>query len=78
MRRARGLDGLRAVAVLGVLGYHADLSWLPGGFLGVDAFFVLSGYLITGLLLTEWQNGGRVDFLRFYRHRAAGCCPGFC
>jgi len=76
MRRARGLDGLRAVAVLGVLGYHADLSWLPGGFLGVDAFFVLSGYLITGLLLTEWQNGGRVDFLRFYRHRARRLLPG--
>lgn len=76
MRRARGLDGLRAVAVLGVLGYHADLSWLPGGFLGVDAFFVLSGYLITGLLLTEWQDRGRVDFLRFYRHRARRLLPG--
>ena len=76
MQRVRGLDGLRAVAVLGVLGYHADLSWLPGGFLGVDAFFVLSGYLITGLLLAEWQDRGRVDFARFYRHRARRLLPG--
>ncbi len=75
MRRVRGLDGLRAVAVLGVLGYHGDLSWLPGGFLGVDVFFVLSGYLITGLLLEEVHARSRVDFGRFYRHRARRLLP---
>ncbi len=48
-----GLDGLRAFAVIAVLLYHAELSWLPGGFLGVEVFFVISGYLITTLLLVE-------------------------
>jgi hypothetical protein len=47
-----GLDGLRAIAVMAVLLYHADLTWIPGGFLGVEVFFVISGYLITALLLT--------------------------
>ena len=50
-----GLDGLRALAVIAVLLYHADLAWIPGGFLGVEVFFVISGYLITALLLAEWR-----------------------
>src|SRR5438067_9568036 len=54
-----GLDGLRAVAVGAVLLYHANPAWLPGGFLGVEVFFVLSGYLITALLLGEWCERGR-------------------
>ena len=52
------LDGLRALAVAAVLAYHADLPWARGGFLGVDAFFVLSGFLITSLLLNEWRRSG--------------------
>lgn len=52
------LDGLRAVAVLAVMAYHADVRWMRGGYLGVDAFFVLSGFLITGLLLAEHTAGG--------------------
>jgi hypothetical protein len=53
-----GLDGLRALAVVAVLLYYAGLPWIPGGFLGVDVFFVISGYLITSLLLAEWGRGG--------------------
>ncbi|HKZ27617.1 MAG TPA: acyltransferase family protein, partial [Rubrobacteraceae bacterium] len=55
-----GLDGLRALAVIAVLLYHAELSWIPGGFLGVEVFFVISGYLITALLLAEHRQWGRV------------------
>jgi peptidoglycan/LPS O-acetylase OafA/YrhL len=76
MRRVRGLDGLRALAVGGVLLYHADLKGVPGGFLGVDVFFVLSGYLITTLLLREWQASGAVNFARFYAARARRLLPG--
>ncbi|HWQ13290.1 MAG TPA: acyltransferase, partial [Roseiflexaceae bacterium] len=69
-----GLDGLRALAVLGVLLYHAGLG-LQGGFLGVETFFVLSGFLITSLLLAEWRQDGRVDIVRFWRRRARRLLP---
>src|SRR3954462_506268 len=61
-----GLDGLRALAVTAVLLYHADLQWIPGGFLGVEVFFVISGYLITSLLLAEWGQRGRIDLKTFW------------
>ncbi len=70
-----GLDGLRAVAVAAVVLYHADVMWLPGGFLGVDVFFVLSGFLITSLLLVELDRSGRIDFGRFYLRRARRLLP---
>jgi peptidoglycan/LPS O-acetylase OafA/YrhL len=61
--------------VLTVLGYHAGVSWLPGGMLGVDVFFVLSGFLITSLLLTEYRNGGRISLARFWGRRAKRLLP---
>jgi peptidoglycan/LPS O-acetylase OafA/YrhL len=70
-----GLDGLRALAVAAVLLYHAGLAWIPGGFLGVDVFFVLSGYLITSLLLAEWRTRGRVDLKAFWFGRARRLLP---
>ena len=75
-----GLDGLRALAVIGVFFYHArphsdGNGWLPGGFLGVDMFFVLSGYLITSLLLVEWDARNRIDLRRFWARRARRLFP---
>src|SRR5215216_3066952 len=70
-----GLDGLRALAVIAVLLYHADLAFIPGGFLGVEVFFVISGYLITALLLAEWQRRGRIDLKNFWIRRARRLLP---
>ena len=69
------LDGLRAVAVLGVLVYHLNREWLPGGFLGVDIFFVLSGYLITMLLLNEHRETGRISLPTFWARRIRRLLP---
>ncbi len=69
------LDGLRAVAVLAVLLFHAGLERWAGGFLGVEAFFALSGYLITALLLAELQQRGRIDLRRFWMRRARRLLP---
>jgi len=74
-RRVPALDGLRAFAIVAVLLYHADFSWARGGFLGVDLFFVLSGYLITGLLLTEHTDKHRISLRRFYIRRARRLLP---
>lgn len=57
------IDGLRAIAVLGVVAFHAFPSFLPGGFVGVDIFFVISGFLITGILLDQLATGRRSGFL---------------
>ena len=56
-----GLDGLRAIAVVAVMIYHASHHWLPGGYLGVEVFFVISGYLITMLLVGEYEVSGSID-----------------
>ena len=63
------LDGLRCLAVAAVIVYHLDRRWLPGGFLGVDVFFTLSGYLITSLLLVERRRTGAIHFGRFWSRR---------
>ena len=63
------LDGVRALAVLAVLVFHAAPQLLPGGFIGVDVFFALSGYLITGILLHELQQHGRIRLARFWARR---------
>lgn len=70
------LDGIRALAVLSVLLFHLDHSILPGGFVGVDVFFVLSGYLITGVILREIEQG-RFSVARFYQRRIARIFPAF-
>jgi peptidoglycan/LPS O-acetylase OafA/YrhL len=69
------LDGIRAFAVLGVMAYHGGISWLPAGFLGVDAFFVLSGFLITSLLISEWQRRRTIGLGRFWARRARRLLP---
>ncbi len=69
------LDGIRAVAVILVIAFHLGAGWVPGGFIGVDVFFVLSGYLITGLLFDELTRRGRVDLARFYARRVRRLLP---
>jgi peptidoglycan/LPS O-acetylase OafA/YrhL len=73
--RIGGLDGLRAIAVAAVVTYHLGYDWLPGGFLGVDLFFVISGFLITTLLLAELEKRGRIDLGAFYLRRAKRLLP---
>ncbi|HJR78795.1 MAG TPA: acyltransferase family protein [Anaerolineales bacterium] len=70
-----GLDGIRALAVLAVLCYHANSPWALGGFLGVETFFVLSGFLITSLLFSEWQATGKIDLKNFWLRRARRLLP---
>jgi len=75
LRYLPGLDGLRAVAVIAVILYHANKSWLSGGFLGVEVFFVISGYLITMLLINESQENGKINFRAFWMRRARRLLP---
>lgn len=72
------LDGLRGVAVVLVVAFHLGLSWASGGFVGVDVFFVLSGYLITSLLVAEQRTSGWVDLRRFWGRRARRLLPALC
>ncbi|WP_421121510.1 acyltransferase family protein [Aquihabitans daechungensis] len=67
--RIGGLDGLRAIAVVGVMLYHADVTWFHGGFIGVDIFFVLSGYLVTTIVMDGLEKRGGLGFRRFWGAR---------
>ena len=73
--RAPGLDGVRALAVLAVIAFHEQFAAFHGGFLGVDVFFVLSGYLITDLLTAHWARHGQLDLRRFWTRRARRLLP---
>lgn len=73
--RLAGLDGLRALAVAAVVIYHVGPGWLPGGYLGVDVFFGISGFLITHLLVTEHREHGRIALAGFWRRRAVRLLP---
>lgn len=75
IRHIPAIDGLRAVAVVAVLLYHLGLKWIPGGFLGVDLFFVISGYVITRLLLDSIQRSGGLDLRGFYAARIRRLLP---
>ena len=75
LRYHPALDGLRALAVLAVIVYHDNYSWLPGGFLGVDVFFVLSGFLITTLLVLEYRRRSTIRFGGFWTRRARRLLP---
>ena len=74
-RYIHSVDGLRAVAVLAVLLYHLGIDWIPGGFLGVDLFFVISGYVITGLILDSIDRSGTFDLRAFYLSRIRRLLP---
>ncbi len=73
-----GLDGLRAISVLAVIFYHANVSWSVGGYLGVESFFVISGYLITSLLLREYLSSKRIALGQFWLRRARRLLPALC
>ncbi|GGG88338.1 acetyltransferase [Staphylococcus pragensis] len=75
MRYMPGLDGLRAIAVIGIIIYHLNRQWLKGGFLGVDTFFVISGYLITSLLLKEYEETGIINLRQFWTRRIKRLLP---
>jgi peptidoglycan/LPS O-acetylase OafA/YrhL len=75
VRYIPAIDGLRAVAVIAVMLYHLGFTWIPGGFLGVDLFFVISGYVITRLLLDSIQRSGGLDLRAFYIARIRRLLP---
>lgn len=70
-----GLDGFRAIAVTAIIIFHMNPNWLPGGFLGVDTFFVISGYLITALLISEYYITGEIDLINFWLRRIKRLIP---
>jgi peptidoglycan/LPS O-acetylase OafA/YrhL len=69
------IQGLRAIAVLGVVLYHANFKWIPGGYLGVDVFFVISGYLISQLIVKEIASTGKINLANFYARRIRRLLP---
>ena len=70
----RDIDGLQAIAILPVVAYHAGLPWFSGGFVGVDIFFVISGFLITGIVARDIRKGN-FSILTFYERRARRIFP---
>ncbi len=75
-RHVTSLDGLRALCALGIVGYHMNLNWCQGGLIGVTVFFVLSGYLVTSSLVSEFScNHGRIDIKRFWAKRIKRIMP---
>ena len=74
-RYIASIDGLRAFAVLSVIAYHMHLGWAPGGLMGVTVFFVISGYLINGLLVAEYERNGRIDLPGFWLRRVRRLFP---
>lgn len=77
VRHISSIDGLRAIAVTAVVLYHLGISWIPGGFLGVDLFFVISGYVITRLILDSINQSSALDLRAFYAARIRRIYPGF-
>ena len=77
VRHIQSIDGLRAIAVTAVVLYHLGISWIPGGFLGVDLFFVISGYVITRLILDSINRSSALDLRAFYWARLRRIYPGF-
>ena len=75
MKYLPGLDGMRAIAVAAIVGYHLGAPWLPGGSLGVGVFFTLGGYLITTILITTWDRRGNLDLRNFWLRRARRLLP---
>lgn len=74
-RYMAGLDGFRALAVFAVIIYHLNSNWAPGGLIGVGIFFVLSGYLITDILVAQWEDKGKFDLKNFWLRRARRLLP---
>ena len=78
MKYRAEIDGLRALAVLPVILFHAGFEWVSGGFVGVDVFFVISGYLITTIIISEMAEG-KFSIVNFYERRARRILPAlFC
>ena len=73
--RIPALDGVRAIGIVLVLFFHGGFAWAGGGFFGVDVFFVLSGFLITGLLISEFRQNSHVGLVRFWMHRVRRLVP---
>lgn len=71
------IDGLRAIAVLSVLFFHMDIEWLSGGYIGVDIFFVISGFLITKIIVAEIERNNNFSFVKFYKRRIRRLAPAY-